>query len=140
MAHRFHRNGKPHGKPRGNGNGNGNGKPKTDRLEQRALREGWILDPAKRARIVDGLLALILRPPGRPAKDYRPPDPELYAHIARTLIYADVQQQRLDLLRSRHGGDGRICLSGDIIAEAAERARARKAERDREKDAREAPE
>jgi hypothetical protein len=124
MPHRWHRNGKPHGKPRGNGNGkpNGDGKPKPDRLEMRAVREGWLLAPAEKARIVKGLLGLISRPPGRPAKDYRPPDPELYAHIARTLIYGDIQQQRLDVLRARHGGGAGIRIDEDMIDEAERRA------------------
>jgi hypothetical protein len=122
MPYRYHRNGKPHGKPRGNGNGEPNGKPKPDRLEMRALREGWLLDPATKARIVKDLLAMIHRQPGRPKKDCRPPDPELYAQIAKTLIYADVQQQRIDLLRARHGGGAGLRIDEDMIDEAERRA------------------
>jgi hypothetical protein len=124
MPYRYHRNGKPHGgKPRGNGEPNGNGrKPKPDRLETRAVREGWLLDPAEKARIVKGLLALISRPPGRPKKDYRPLDPELYAYVSRTLIYADTQQQRLNVLRARHGGGAGIRIDEDMIDEAEQRA------------------
>jgi hypothetical protein len=134
MPYRYHRNGKPHGKPRGNGDGSANGKPKPDRLEMRALREGWLLDPATKARIVKDLLAMIHRPPGRPKKDYRPTDPGLYVQIAKTLIYGDIHQQRIDLLRARHGGGAGIRIDEDMIDEAELRAFEYEEQRLREKE------
>jgi hypothetical protein len=99
------------------------------RLPERALRSGWLVDDEKKGRIVEELTKLIIRPPGRTIKQC-PPDPDLMVRVARTLIYADVRQQQLDLARSRAGGTN-IRIGVNIIAEANERLAEWRAERAR---------
>jgi hypothetical protein len=100
------------------------------RLPERALRSGWLVDDDKKGRIVDELTKIIVRPPGRTVKQCPPPDPDLVSRVARTLIYADISQQRLDLARSRAGVTS-IRVDVNIIAEAAARVVDRRAERAR---------
>jgi hypothetical protein len=110
-------------------------------MEQRAIRNGWDTPEPRKAKILDSLYYLVTPKPGRPRKGTTaaPPDPELVVRVARTLIIASIAQQRLDLLKARDGGIGPR-IEGDVIAEAHKRALERRAERDRDQAARDAPE
>lgn len=106
------------------------------RLEERAVRRGWDTAPDYQSRIIDQLVGLILPKPGRPRKDAQPATREEIVRISRTLIAASLGQQKLDLAKSKTGALGPR-VEGDIIEEAARRAMERRAERERERAARE---
>jgi hypothetical protein len=64
------------------------------RLEQRAIREGWNLSPETRAKII-----------ARLEDDLHKPDirPRHMLAVAKTLIQADLRQQEIDLKRGEQG-------------------------------------
>jgi hypothetical protein len=76
------------------------------RLEERAVREGWLQDGPDRARIINRMLG-----------DFEDDETEVRYRVAigKTLIYADLGQQRLDFQKSRAAAER---TAGEIASEA----------------------
>jgi hypothetical protein len=90
------------------------------RLEERAVREGWLSEGKERSRIISRLLG---------ALDDDETETRYLVGIAKTLVYADLGQQRLDFAKQQHADH---IYSDALIAAAAERPAAKDGELDLE--------
>ncbi len=96
------------------------------RLEERALREGWLLPREKREEIALRLCDVIDPTTEEGSKAQ-------LRHViqaARTLVSADLRQQSIDLARQKLEGKQSEGSLSDLVAEAEKRANERMGQRD----------
>lgn len=86
------------------------------RLEQKALREGWVENQSTRDAIAERLAAIILNPKMKA---------RYVITAAKTLIQADVAQQRIDAAKDKEAGDSQADAPLDPTIAAALLAAAR---------------